>query len=273
MKNSSRPSLPARLAVLAYGTVMYLLAVATLAHLALFVRGELVPKTLDGGPPHSFASALLVNALLVAVFAVQHGIMARLAFKRWWTRFVPVAIERSTFVFITVVLLNVLIWQWRSVPDVLWSVEDPTLATALEVLGWSGWALVLFASFLIDHFELFGIKQVWRYFRRTPHIPPPFQVRVLYRFVRHPLYLGFMIAFWATPLMTVGHMILSVLITSFVIVGIQLEEGTLMATLGEPYRRYRHRVPMLLPFLKPVNSVAPTTASSEPVAADPPTGI
>ena len=236
-----------RFAILLYGVVVYLLFLGTFLHAAFFVEGVFVPRTLSaGGILGSTASALLVNLGLLSLFAVQHNIMARRWFKKRWTRIVHPAIERSTFVLVTVVLLSAIIWFWRPMPSVIWEVGGPA-AGILTAISWAGWGLALVATFVIDHFELFGLKQVLRHFRGTEHASPKFQIRFLYRWTRHPLYLGFFTAFWFTPVMTVSHLLFAGVVTTWVLLSVRFEESDLVAEHGEAYREYRRRVPMILP--------------------------
>jgi len=237
-----------RFAILLYGVAVYLLFLATFLHAIFFVEGLLVPRTLSaGGTLGSTSTALLVDLALLSLFAVQHNIMARPAFKARWTRIVHPAIERSTFVLATVVILNALIWFWRPLPAVVWDVGGAA-ANVLRALSWAGWGLVLVATFVIDHFDLFGLKQVIRHFRGREPRKPVFQVRSLYRWTRHPLYLGFFIAFWCTPVMTAGHLLFAGVVTTWVLLTVSLfEERDLVAEHGEAYLEYRRSVPMILP--------------------------
>jgi protein-S-isoprenylcysteine O-methyltransferase Ste14 len=239
-------SFASRAATLLYGTAAYVAFLVTFLYAIGFVSGFVVPLTVDGGRSAPLGEALLVNGGFLALFAVQHTIMARKAFKRRWTRIVPQEIERSTFVFATCVILGGLFWQWRHMPGVLWQV-DGALAYGLHALAFLGWGIVLLSSFLIDHFELFGLRQVVRHFRQLPVEPPQFRERSLYRVVRHPLMMGFLLAFWATPVMTMGHLFFAAMCTGYILFGIQIEERSLVAEHGDSYRDYRRRVPMLLP--------------------------
>ncbi|HVS11838.1 MAG TPA: isoprenylcysteine carboxylmethyltransferase family protein [Planctomycetota bacterium] len=242
----ARASRASRVASLLYGSLAYVLFLGTFLYAIGFVTGLGVPKTVDGGARVPLGEALLVNGGLLALFAVQHTIMARRAFKRRWTRIVPQVIERATFVLVTCAILIATFWQWRHLPGTLWEVQGP-LAWFLNGASFLGWGIVLFASFLIDHFELFGLRQVVRHFLGRPAEAPRFRERSLYRMVRHPLMLGFLLAFWATPVMSMGHLFFAAMCTGYILVGIQIEERSLVAEHGESYLDYRRRVPMLLP--------------------------
>jgi len=239
-----------RAAAFAYGVIAYAFFFVTVLYAIGFVGGFIVPKTIDGGAAVSTAEALIVNLLLMSLFAVQHSVMARKGFKQWWTRFVPKTIERSTYVLLASLVLLLLFWQWRPLPAVVWQVEDRQLAMILTGLSHTGWVLVFASTFLINHFELFGLHQVANNLTGRPMPAPRFRVPLLYKFVRHPLYLGFIIAFWAAPVMTVGHMLFAVVTTAYILVAIQLEERDLVDLFGDDYRRYRRRVSMLLPWRK-----------------------
>lgn len=238
-----------RLAAFFYGLFAYLVFFVTILYAIGFVSGIGVPKALDDGPLTSTSEALIVNILLLALFAVQHSVMARPAFKAWWTRFVPAAVERSTFVLFASLALLLLFWQWRPMPTVLWQVDSAAGAQALQAISMFGWLLVLLSSFMINHFELFGLHQVANNLVGRTQPAPRFRTPFLYRFVRHPIYLGFLIAFWATPAMSVGHLLFAGVTTAYIFVGIALEERDLTAVFGEDYRRYRRRVAMIVPFL------------------------
>jgi methanethiol S-methyltransferase len=212
-----------------------------------FVGSLVVPRSIDHGLPSPIGQAVLVNALLLGAFGVQHSVMARPAFKRWWTRFVPSSIERSTYVWLSSAVLVLLYWQWRTMPATIWDVRQPAGRLALWALFWLGWAVALAATFMVSHFDLFGLRQVYLAWRGKPYTHIGFHARLLYRLVRHPLMLGFIIAFWATPTMTAGHLLFSVVMTGYILIATQLEEHDLVAALGDEYRDYRREVPMLVP--------------------------
>lgn len=235
---------------LLYGVFAYVCFVGTFVYAVGFVGNIIVPKTIDGTPEVPLLQALLTNTALLLLFALQHSIMARPAFKRWWTKFVPEPIERSTFVLLTCVCLGLMMSQWQPMGGVIWSVESPVLQGVLMAVYLLGYAIVLVSSFLINHFDLFGLRQVWLYFQGKPYTNSPFRTPFLYKAVRHPLYMGFIIAFWATPLMTVTHLLFALATTGYILTAIQLEERDLITQFGDRYRNYRRSAPMLIPFLK-----------------------
>jgi protein-S-isoprenylcysteine O-methyltransferase Ste14 len=237
-----------RILTFLYGLAAYVIFLVTFLYAIGFVTGLVVPKTIDSGPAVPLAEALIVNLLLLTLFAVQHSVMARQEFKRWWTQFVPASIERSTYVLLASLALALLLWQWRPMPTVVWSVSNPQIAMALLALSLFGWFLVLISTFMISHFELFGLSQV--VMRLTGKTMPKidFKTPGLYKIVRHPIYLGFIVAFWAAPTMTQGHLLFAAVTTAYIFVGIMLEERDLVAMFGDDYRRYRERVAMLIPF-------------------------
>jgi len=233
--------------VLVYGTVAYLLFLAAFLYAMGFVGGLLVPKTIDSGPVGASGVSILVNLALLGLFGVQHSVMARPAFKRWWTRWVPPPIERSTFVLASSLALILLYWLWRALPAVVWQIAQPWAAAIVWALFAAGWGIVLLSTFLINHFDLFGLRQVFLHFAGRPYEPLPFRTPWLYRVVRHPIMLGFLIAFWAAPTMTVGRLLFAGVVTVYVLVAIQLEERDLVEYYGEHYSAYRQQVRMLLP--------------------------
>jgi protein-S-isoprenylcysteine O-methyltransferase Ste14 len=233
-----------------YGLACYALFFVTFLYAIGFVMDLGVPKTIDSGTVVPPAEALIVNLLLMAVFAVQHSVMARKQFKAWWTQFVPPQVERSTYVLLSSLALVLLFWQWRPMPVPVWQIADPYLATAVTVLSFVGWLLVLTSTFLINHFELFGLQQVVNNLAGRSASAARFRTPLYYKFVRHPLYLGFIIAFWAAPTMTVGRLLFAAVTTAYIFVGIVLEERDLVELFGDEYRRYRQRVLMLVPWRK-----------------------
>ena len=247
MAAQSQAGVGARALTLVYGLATYLFFFCTFLYLIEFVGNWVVPKGIDDGTPAESAS-VTINVLLLGLFAVQHTIMARPAFKERWTRWVPWHVERSTFVLLSTAILALMAWQWRPLPTPVWHVEGSLLAGLLTAAALAGWGMVLVSTFLIDHFELFGVKQVVAYALRRPHVQPVFRERLFYRWVRHPLMLGFLIAFWATPTMSQGHLLFAGVTTLYVLVAIQVEERTLVQLHGEQYRDYQRRVSMLLPF-------------------------
>ncbi len=255
-----------RISALLYGIAVYVFFLATFLYAIAFVSGLPVPKTIDTGPIVSPAVAVVINLLLMSLFAIQHSVMARRGFKRWWTRFVPPAIERSTYVLLASVALALLLWQWRPIPAIVWQVDQPVAAFALQALGFAGWGILLLSTFLINHFELFGLHQVVNNLRRRPMAEPRFKTPLLYKFVRHPIYLGFVIAFWATPVMTVGHLLFAAVTTAYIFVGIALEERDLVGLFGDQYRDYRRKVGMLLPRPGRAIEAPPRTGPSIPKA-------
>jgi protein-S-isoprenylcysteine O-methyltransferase Ste14 len=233
---------------LLYGVAVYAFFLATFTYAIGFIGNLYVPKSIDSGAAAPLAQALLVDVALLGVFAVQHSVMARRAFKRWWTRIVPPAVERSTYVLAAILALALLLWQWRPIAEpVLWRVENAAAAKALWAVYWLGWGVLLLSTFLINHFELFGLRQVLARMSGRQLPEPQFRTPFFYRYVRHPIYLGFVLAFWAAPVMTAGHLLFAAGATGYILVGIWFEERDLVAQFGDTYRRYRDQVGMLLP--------------------------
>lgn len=258
-----------RLFALLYGTVAYAVFLATFLYAVAFVAGIGVPKHIDNGIATAWPLALAIDLGLLGLFAVQHSGMARPAFKRWWTRIVPAAIERSTFVLASSLVLALLFWQWRPLPAPVWEVGAGTGRWLLHGLAALGWLLLLASTFLIDHFDLFGLRQSWRAaLGRGPSPAAPFVTRALYRIVRHPLMLGFLIAFWAAPTMSAGHLLFALATTGYILVAVKcLEERDLVAQFGDTYRDYQRRVPMLLPWRRPKDADAATPVPGRRVRA------
>ena len=236
-----------RICIFLYGLASYAVFFATFLYALGFVGNFVVPRTLDSAPAQGFGMSLLVDLGLLGLFAVQHSVMARPAFKRWWKAIVPESVESSTYVIFSSLALILLFWQWQPMPQPIWSVTDRTGVSALHVVFWAGWGLVFLSTFLINHFELFGLRQVWCRLIGKKLPPPAFRTPSLYRHVRHPLYLGFLLAFWSTPVMTMGHLLFAAATTGYILIAIQLEERDLIAIFGDRYRRYREQVSMLIP--------------------------
>jgi protein-S-isoprenylcysteine O-methyltransferase Ste14 len=252
-----------RLIAFLYGLAAYVVFFVTVLYAIGFVTGLVVPKTIDTGAVVPLAEAIIVNVLLMSLFAIQHSVMARKQFKQWWTQYVPRPVERSTYVLLASLALLLLFWQWRPIPAVVWHAANPQIAMAVLALSFVGWLLVFTSTFLINHFELFGLHQVANNLVGRPMPPVRFKTPVLYKMVRHPIYLGFIIAFWAAPTMTVGHLLFAAVTTAYIFVGIFLEEHDLVETFGDEYLRYRRRVAMIVPFLGAAS--APT---EKPVAGN-----
>jgi len=237
-----------RLIAFLYGLVAYTVFLTSFLYAVGFVSGLVVPKTIDSGVPAPFVTALLVDLVLLSIFALQHSIMARQGLKRWWTRIVPQAVERSTYVLFASLSLALLCWQWEPMPAVVWQIGNQQIATAVTVLSFVGWFIVLTSTFLINHFELFGLQQVTNNLADRPMAPVRFRTPLYYKFVRHPIYLGFIIAFWAAPVMSVGHLLFAAATTAYIFIGIALEERDLVAIFGDQYRHYRKEVAMIIPW-------------------------
>jgi len=237
-----------RLIALIYGIACYAFFFITFLYTIAFVENFPVPQTIDVGPRTPMTEALIINMVLMALFAIQHSVMARPQFKAWWTQFVPKPVERSTYVLFATLLLALLCWQWRPIPAVVWHVGDPLGAAMLTGLSVLGFLIVLSSSFLINHFELFGVHQVVNNLTNRTMPAPRFHTPLFYKFVRHPLYLGFIIAFWVTPTMTAGHLLFAAVTTAYIFIGMLLEERDLIDVFGDDYRRYRQRVAMIVPW-------------------------
>ncbi len=235
---------------LIYGVVCYILFFLTFLYTIGFVGDIVVPKTIDSGSTASGGLAWLGNILLLALFAIQHSVMARPGFKKAWTKIVPKPAERSTFVLFTVIVLALLFWLWQPMPSAIWNVGNPAGRIILWALFWIGFLIVLLATFMIGHFELFGVVQVARHLAGTPEPPPKFKSPGFYKIVRHPIMLGFIVAFWAIPTMTSGHLLFAIVTTAYILVAIQLEERDLLSFLGEEYTNYRKKVRSLIPIPK-----------------------
>ena len=239
-----------RILAFLYGLVSYLIFFDTFLYAIGFVGNVFVPKSIDSGVAGSFTPSLVVDAALLGIFAIQHSVMARPGFKKMWTKVVPQAIERSTYVLLASLLLALLFWQWRPILDVVWSVQNSAASMVLQVISFAGWAIVLISTFLIGHFDLFGLRQVYLYQVGKAYTSSGFKTPGLYKVVRHPIMLGFIIAFWATPKMTVGHLVFALGTTAYILIALQIEERDLMDLHGDAYREYKREVSMLFPLPK-----------------------
>jgi protein-S-isoprenylcysteine O-methyltransferase Ste14 len=239
-----------KLVAFLYGIVAYLVFAVVIVYSLGFVSGLVVPKTIDSGPAGPLVESIVINLVLMTIFALQHSVMARPQFKKWWTTIVPKSVERSTYVLFASLALALVFWQWRPIPGVVWEVKEPTIAAFFLYLGLFGWVLVFISTFMINHFELFGLRQVFALWRSRPQAETGFRTTLFYRVVRHPLNLGFIIAFWAAPTMTAGHLLFAGVTTAWILLAMQLEEHDLTAALGASYVAYRKRVPMLVPGLR-----------------------
>ena len=245
-----------------YSACVYIFFFVTFVYAIGFVQEVFVPKSINTGTAGAVGWSLLINVVLLGIFALQHSIMARPAFKRIWTRIVPEAAERSTYVLFASLALALLFWQWQPLPQIVWSVDHAGLAALITGLSWVGWAIVLVSTFLISHFHLFGLTQGFSRLLNIEDSDPKFVTPSLYRWMRHPIYAGFVIAFWATPEMTQGHLLFAVATTGYILIGIQLEERDLIAVFGDRYRQYRAGVGMLFPTPRGVKRLWSRTSPS-----------
>ena len=243
-----------KILIFIYGVVSYLIFFGAFLYAIVFVGNLFVPKTVDTGEKTVFGTALVINVVLLGIFAVQHSLMARPAFKRWITKIIPQAAERSTYVLLSSLALILLFWQWRPMNDIVWSVSNTIGSYTLWVLFFIGWGTVLLSTVLINHFDLFGLRQVYLNLKGEEYTNLGFGRPVLYGIIRHPIMLGFIIAFWATPVMSTGHLVFAIATTAYILVGIQLEERDMVASQGEEYEKYRREVSMLFPIPKRANS-------------------
>ena len=237
----------AGLTAVMFGIVAYGFSLVSLLYLVGFMGNLIVPKSIDVGAGGPLLQSVIIDAALIGLFAIQHSVMARRGFKRWWTRIVSPSIERSTYVLSTSVVLLILYWLWQPIPATVWSVHNPIAVTALHGIFWLGWAVLVGSTFLINHFELFGLSQVFARLFGRQSSEPEFRTPLLYRYVRHPIYLGVTLAIWSTPNMTAGHLLFSAAITVYTLIAIQLEENDLIEQYGDQYRHYRQQAAMLVP--------------------------
>ncbi|MGO9038095.1 MAG: methanethiol S-methyltransferase [Steroidobacteraceae bacterium] len=238
-----------RIMCLVYGVTCYAIFFMTFLYLIAFLANFMVPKGIDDGVPMATVAAVLIDLGLIAVFGIQHSVMARSGFKKRLAAFLPESVERSTFVLAASLVLIILFWQWRPLPQVVWAVQSPVGQTSLWGLLLAGFGIVLLSTFIIDHFDLFGLRQVWLGLFNKTYRHPSFRVAYFYKFIRHPLYLGLLLGIWCTPMMTLGHLLFATGMSVYILIGIHFEERDLEMFLGEDYRRYKQRVPMLIPNL------------------------
>jgi protein-S-isoprenylcysteine O-methyltransferase Ste14 len=230
-----------------YGVAAYGCTLVAMLYLIGFVGNLAVPKSIDSGTAGPLLQSVIVDTMLIALFAIQHSVMARQGFKRWWTRVVPPSVERSTYILSTSFVLLILYWQWQSIPAPVWTVQGPIAAEVIDGIFWLGWVVLVASTYMLNHFEMFGLSQVFARLFGKQLPETKFRAPLLYRRVRHPIYLGILLAVWATPAMTAGHLLFSVMITGYILIGIQLEEHDLVQQFGDQYRRYRKHAAMLVP--------------------------
>lgn len=231
-----------------YGVVSYIVFFLSFLYAIAFVGNIFVPKTIDSGDAGPVVSSVIINMILLGLFAIQHSVMARPAFKRWFTRFIPAVIERSTYVLLSSLLLFLLYWQWQAIPGIIWDVESRVGSMILTGIFWFGWLFVLLSTFMINHFDLFGLRQVYINFKGQEYSHLDFRIIGLYKLCRHPIMLGFVIAFWATPTMTAGHLLFAAVTTIYIFIALQFEERDLITFFGDVYKNYQEKVPMLFPY-------------------------
>jgi protein-S-isoprenylcysteine O-methyltransferase Ste14 len=239
-----------RILVFVFGLASYSVFIATYLYFIGFLGNQAVPKSIDSGEPVPFGRALAINGLLLALFALQHSIMARSGFKRWWTRLVPEPVERSTYVLFSSLATILLFWQWRPMTGTIWLIENTAGCSLMTTFFWAGWALIVLGSFLVSHYDLFGLRQVYLHLKGREYADIAFKTPSLYKIVRHPIMLGKIIVFWSTAHMTTGHLFFALFMTTYVLIGVRLEENDLVRMHGPAYEEYRLKVPMLFPVPK-----------------------